>query len=67
VINAGAGFWSEVSEWGREASLLSPRDVGVLEVAKMIPNKIPSELQCKVLLETLVKFQENGCPLKISD
>jgi hypothetical protein len=67
VINAGSGFWSDVSEWGREASLLSPRDVGVLEVAKSMSesNKIPTEPQCKVLLETLDKFQENGCPLEL--
>ena len=65
VIQAGNTFWSEVNTWGANAGLLSPRDVGILAIAKSIPHKIPSEPQCKVLLETLHKFQENGCPLEL--
>ncbi len=65
VVQAGAQFWSQVREWGAHAGRLSERDRGVLEVAMSIPSSLPSEAQCRVLLETLEKLQEEGCPLEL--
>ena len=43
VVQAGSTLWSDVKEWGVSKGLLSPDDRGILDVAKSVPDKVPSE------------------------
>jgi hypothetical protein len=63
AVNAGAGFWSEVLAWGMRRRLLSPTEIGVLEVAAAMPAKIPTERQSMKIIEALRKLQTEGCTL----
>jgi hypothetical protein len=65
VLNAGGAFWSQARDWARARKLLSPTEIGVLEVSAQIPARLPSEKQSTVALEALRKMQEEGCPLVI--
>jgi hypothetical protein len=63
VVSAGAALWSEVLTWGVRRRLLSPTEVGVLEVAAAMPARIPTERQCSKIIEALRKLQVEGCTL----
>jgi hypothetical protein len=63
VVNAGAALWSEVLTWGVRRRLLSPTEVGVLEVAAAMPARIPTERQSSKIIEALRKLQGEGCTL----
>ena len=52
--------------WGQEKGLLSGKDISILEIASMIPRKLPSVPQCKVILEIEVKIEEEGFVSKSS-
>ena len=62
VVQAGSNLWSEVKTWGISNRLISPRDAGVLDVAKSVPNKVPSERQSIKAIEILRRLREEGCP-----
>ena len=66
VVQAGAGFWNEVKEWGASKGLLSPDDMGILEAACSLPSKIPSERQSLWTMEILQRLIEEGCPLGLT-
>jgi hypothetical protein len=66
VLNAGATFWREARDWGASRKLLSPLELGVLEVASQVPLRIPSEKQSAVVLNTLTRLQTEGCQLRLS-
>ena len=63
VVQAGADFWSDVKSWGLSNDLLSPGDVEVLDVARSVPERIPSERQSFRAIETLRRLHEEGCQL----
>jgi hypothetical protein len=60
VVTKGANYWKEVLKWGQEKGLLGGKEVGVLETASMMPRKIPSQQQCKVILDIEAKIEEEG-------
>ncbi len=60
VHRLGSAFWAEARNWGRERSLLSPRENGVLETCAAIPNKMPSDKQCAIAMSALRKLQDEG-------
>ena len=63
VVQAGSDLWRDVKTWGMSQGLLSPDDTGILEVAKSIPTKIPSEKQSLRAIEILRRLHEEGCQL----
>jgi hypothetical protein len=63
VVQLGAEFWRGVRDWGLGKKLLSPKEMGVLEVAARIPAKLPSEAQCELLMEMLEKLEAEGFQL----
>lgn len=65
VLNAGAEFWSKLRDWGTSKKLLSPTELGVLDVASQIPSKLPTEKQCDVVLHALSRLQTEGCQLEL--
>lgn len=60
VLEIPAAHWSRIQAALLAKRLLSPKEIGVLNVAAQMPTKIPSELQCVVLLETLEKARAEG-------
>lgn len=60
VLRYSAEQWSNVLEAGRKKGFLSPKEMGILEVATRIPHKIPSEKQSVILLEILRKAELEG-------
>jgi len=65
VLHAGAGLWRDAREWGAGRRLLSPTELGVLDVAAAIPDKVPSEKQSMVAIQALKKLQSEGCQLTL--
>ena len=67
VMAAGAEFWRDVETWGGTRALLSTKERGVLRVAGRIPDKVPTEAQVRVLVEMLVRLEEqHDCPYELS-
>ena len=63
VVNQKGKFWEEVLRWGSSNNLISPREIEILKIATKIPFRIPSEKQSFVILNTLKKFHDEGCPI----
>ena len=63
VVKAGAAFWQDVKAWGQSKEVLTPNDIGVLEVAAAIPCRLPSDRQCLRVVEILERLKDEGCPL----
>jgi hypothetical protein len=60
VVNLGAVYWSNLSEWGRRNKLLSSNDEKLLKIATGIPGKIPTDWQSVALLAILQRMEEEG-------
>lgn len=60
VVTAGAEFWRNTLEWGKEKMSLSPNEVGILTVASQIPARLPTESQALRAVEILEKLKSNG-------
>ena len=65
VVQTGSDFWNDVKAWGLSKGLLSPDDTGILDVAKSVPDRIPSEQQSLRVVEILRRLHEEGCQLGI--
>ena len=63
VVTAGAEVWNSLKQWGIDERMLSPTDVGVLDVACAIPARIPSEKQSLRTMKILKRLQNAGCQL----
>jgi hypothetical protein len=61
VVSAGGQLWGQLSAWGQARKLLSPTEVGILQVAASVPSKIPSEKQSQRVIESLRKLRSEGC------
>lgn len=55
VFEIPAETWTYILVQGQEKGLYSPKEVGILQVATRMPEKIPTEKQSFVLLEILEK------------
>jgi len=66
VVGKGADYWKEALNWGQEKGLLGGKEIGILETAAMMPRKIPSQQQCKVILDIEAKIEEEGFVSKSS-
>ncbi|MGB7595156.1 MAG: hypothetical protein WBL80_06300, partial [Erysipelotrichaceae bacterium] len=60
VINLGEEFWKRVERFGKERKIISEREISFLDIACRMTRKIPSEAQCRVLLEILEKVKGEG-------
>ena len=60
VVEAGAGFWTEVLAWGREQELLTAKELGVVGAATQLPTRLPSEAQSVKIMGVLAKLREAG-------
>lgn len=60
VLAVPVGNWVHLREALLEKGLLTPKEVGVLEIAIQIPAKLPTEKQCIVLLDVLGRGRAEG-------
>lgn len=60
VLAVSASEWARISTSLLEKNLLTPKEVGVLKVARQIPLKLPTEKQSMVLMEVLHKGHVEG-------
>ena len=60
IVEAGGAFWQDALSWASRNRLLTPKEAGVLDVAKRIPTRLPSEAQSLKVLEVLKKLQAEG-------
>ncbi len=65
VVENGPDLWIELKAWGVSSKLLSPSDMGILDIAGSVPSKVPSENQSLRALEILRRLREEGCPLGV--
>ncbi len=60
VFAIPAARWIAVHEKLAAKRLLTPKEIGILNVAMQMPMKIPTEKQCAVLLDTIEKARAEG-------
>jgi hypothetical protein len=60
VVGIPAETWVHILTQGQEKGLYSPKEVGILQVASRMPEKIPTEKQSFVLLEILEKAKSEA-------
>ena len=60
VVQAGPGFWDDALAWGKERSLLSPTDTGVLRAAANRVGRTPTDKQSLRAIEALRRLQSEG-------
>ena len=60
VLEIPAAHWSRIQSALSAKRLLSPKEIGVLNIAAQMPSKIPTELQCGVLLAIADKAHAEG-------
>ena len=65
VVQAGSNFWSEIERWGMSKGLLSPDDIGILDVARSVPAKLPTEKQSLRAIEILRRLHGEGCQIGV--
>ena len=63
VVSAGPEVWRAVRQWGIDEGLVSPTDVGILDVACAVPSRIPTEKQSLRTIGILKRLREAGCQL----
>lgn len=60
VIAIAPATWQRLRSQMSAKRLLTPKEVGIMQIAAQIPNKIPTESQSRVLLEILRRSQVEG-------
>ena len=64
VFEKGDAFWKTLRSWNEDAKILSPKEIGVLNVACKIPKMIPSDKQSQILIAIEERAVEEGYPAK---
>jgi hypothetical protein len=60
VLAVSPRKWTEILEEGTKRNFLTPKEVGIIQIARQIPAKIPTERQCTVLAAVLEKLTREG-------
>ena len=60
VLSVSPQKWTEILEEGMKRKFLTPKEIGILQIARQIPAKIPTERQSSVLIEVLDKATSRG-------
>jgi hypothetical protein len=62
VLGRGPEYWQQVRSYALEDALLSPKEVGIVDVDCRMPYKLPSERQSDVLVAVEKRvIQESFC------
>lgn len=60
ILKIPGKVWFELRERMAARGLLTPKEIGIMNVAALLPNKIPSEKQSVVLIEILERARQEG-------
>lgn len=60
VIEKGPEHWDKLRDWNNSTNKLTPKELSILEIARNIPRKIPTEAQCNVLVAAEKRATEEG-------
>lgn len=60
VFDVPPAQWSTILREGSSRRLLTPKEMGILQIAAQMPAKIPTERQSAILIEILGKAQQEG-------
>ena len=60
VVGIPGDRWNSILLDLSKKRVLSPKEIGILQVAGQLPRRIPSEKQCEVLIEILEKARAEG-------
>jgi hypothetical protein len=60
VFDVSPAQWSLILREGASRRLLTPKEIGILQIAEQMPAKIPTERQSAILVEILGKAQLEG-------
>lgn len=63
ILSIPATKWKYIMTEGDKQKLFSPLELGILQIAVQIPNKIPSDKQSLVLIDILTKATNEGIHL----
>jgi hypothetical protein len=63
VFALGSDYWKKLQVWAQRTSLLSPDEYSIVTVATGMPRRIPTEKQCKRLMEIKNRVEEEGYPV----
>jgi hypothetical protein len=63
VIEIPGSVWLDLHNRMVALDLLTPKEIGIMNVAAQLPNKIPSEKQCLILVDILEKSRAEGISL----
>jgi hypothetical protein len=68
ILNATPDFWEKMRNYGREKSILSDRDLNILNISSKAreTGRMPTDRQCDVLLQAYARLQEEGFPNDIA-
>ena len=60
VVERGADYWIRLRDWNTTNRKLTPKEMGILDTACLMPRKLPSEKQTEILVEAEKRAIENG-------
>lgn len=60
VFNLGGEYWRAAHSWANERGVLSPKEMGVLNICAAMPLKIPTDRQCHIAISALSKLKKIG-------
>lgn len=60
VVEKGADYWKRVAQYGLQGAFLSPKEMDIMGIACVIPNKIPTEKQARIVVEVERKLESEG-------
>lgn len=67
VVEAGAAFWRDVKKWAVAKRQLGQRDLEIMDVACRMPQKLPSEKQCIVIIGAYNRLRDEGLPAELPE
>ena len=60
VLEISADRWTRLHQALSAKGLLTPKEIGILNIAMQIPEKIPTEKQCAILFDAIEKGRAEG-------
>ncbi|MBV1703212.1 MAG: hypothetical protein KGQ28_00195 [Hyphomicrobiales bacterium] len=60
VLEVPPTRWSAILREGSSRRLLTPKEMGILQIAAQMPTKIPTERQSAILIEILNRAHQEG-------
>jgi hypothetical protein len=61
VFDHGADHWKKLQEWNQHLNFFNiPKEIGILQTATLIPTKIPSDKQARILIDMEKRAVDEG-------